>query len=129
MDGRFWGNSRSFQALEIERWNLYYYMARCMEIRIEKTDFEWDDTKNAVNQAKHGVSFADAQRAFTDCRRVIARDLEHSETEERFYCFGEVDGNVMTIRFTYRRGVIRIIGAGYWRKGKAIYEQQNQIHR
>jgi hypothetical protein len=25
--------------------------------------------------------------------------------------------------------VIRIIGAGYWRKGKAIYERENQIHR
>lgn len=31
----------------------------------------------------------------------------------------------MTVRFTWRRGVNRIIGAGYWRKGKQIYEQQN----
>ena len=28
-----------------------------------------------------------------------------------------------------RAAVIRIIGAGYWRKGKAIYERENQIHR
>lgn len=28
------------------------------------------------------------------------------------------------VRFTYREDVIRIIGAGYWRRGKAIYEQQ-----
>jgi hypothetical protein len=33
------------------------------------------------------------------------------------------------VRFTYRSDVIRIIGAGYWRKGKRIYEQENQIHR
>jgi hypothetical protein len=33
------------------------------------------------------------------------------------------------VRFTYRENVIRIFGAGYWRKGKQIYEQENQIHR
>jgi hypothetical protein len=37
-----------------------------------------------------------------------------------------VDGGVMTVRFTWRGGVIRIFGAGYWRKGRAIYEQQNR---
>jgi uncharacterized protein len=31
----------------------------------------------------------------------------------------------MTVRFTYRDDVIRIIGAGYWRKGKSIYEKEN----
>ena len=34
----------------------------------------------------------------------------------------------MTVRFTYREGVIRIFGAGYWRKGKQIYERKNKIH-
>src|SRR5260364_32240 len=29
----------------------------------------------------------------------------------------------MTFRFTYRGKTIRIIGAGYWRQGKKIYEQ------
>lgn len=62
-------------------------------------------------------------------RAVTAKDDTHSQTEERFYCFGEVDGGVLTVRFTYRASVIRIIGAGYWRKGKAIYERKNQIHR
>ena len=28
-----------------------------------------------------------------------------------------------------REGVIRIIGAGYWRKGRQIYEKENTIHR
>ena len=89
------------------------------------THFDWDQKKDAENQRKHGVSFSQAQYAFADPRRVIARDNEHSQTEERFYCFGEVDGGVLTVRFTYRASVIRIIGAGYWRKGKAIYEREN----
>ena len=92
------------------------------------TRFDWDPDKDIENQGKHGVAFVQAQYAFADPKRVIARDITHSKTEERFYCFGEVDGGVLTGRFTYRTSVIRIIGAGYWRKGKAIYEQENKIH-
>ena len=94
-----------------------------------KTRFDWDANKDAENQGKHGVAFSRAQYAFADPQRVIAKDNAHSQTEERFYCFGEVDGGVLTVRFTYRASVIRIIGAGYWRKGKTIYERENKIHR
>ncbi|QPD02415.1 MAG: hypothetical protein Nkreftii_000189 [Candidatus Nitrospira kreftii] len=94
-----------------------------------ETRFEWDSDKDSVNRKKHGVPFYRAQYAFADPRRVIAKDLSHSQSEDRFYCFGEVDGGILTVRFTYRASVIRIIGAGYWRKGKAIYEHKNKIHR
>ena len=62
-------------------------------------------------------------------KRVIAEDLSHSSKEQRYYCFGLVDGGILTVRFTYRDDVIRIFGAGYWRKGKRIDERENQIHR
>ena len=87
--------------------------------------FDWDPEKDAENQRKHGVSFVRAQYAFADPKRVIAKDISHSQAEDRYYCFGEVDGGVLTVRFTYRASVIRIIGAGYWRKGKATYEREN----
>lgn len=92
-------------------------------------NFEWDEGKNSANLAKHDVSFFEAQLAFADPHRVIARDPSHSKTEERFYCFGKVGTGVLTVRFTHRKGVIRIIGAGYWRKGKAVYEKENRLHR
>jgi len=91
--------------------------------------FEWDEKKNLENQLNHGVSFEVAQFAFADRRRVIAEDLSHSHAEKRYYCFGQAGGGILTVRFTYRGGNIRIIGAGYWRKGKRIYEEENQIHR
>lgn len=91
--------------------------------------FEWDPDKDAENQRKHGVSFAQAQTAFLDSGRVIARDLEHSRTEPRFYCFGRVADGVLTVRFTYRANVIRIIGAGYWRKGRKLYEAHSKVHK
>ena len=90
--------------------------------------FEWNPDKDIENQQKHGVSFRDAQFAFADERRVIAQDLAHSDQEHRFYCIGRVGEGIMTVRFTLRGDVIRIFGAGYWRKGKAIYEQENRLH-
>ena len=90
-----------------------------------KVHFEWDSKKDEENLQKHGVSFALAQYAFADSHRIIAEDLNHSKTEMRYYCFGKVGDGILTVRFTYRNNVIRIIGAGYWRKGKAIYEHEN----
>lgn len=94
-----------------------------------KARFEWDLKKDGDNQSKHGVSFARAQLAFADPRRVIAEDLSHSSSEQRHYCFGWVDGGVLTVRFAFRHDVIRIFGAGYWRKVRGNYERENQIHR
>jgi uncharacterized protein len=79
--------------------------------------FEWNDPKDALNRVKHGVCFGEAQRAFLDPRRVIVVDEAHSEAEPRYFCRGMVDGRVMTVRFTVRGNAIRIIGAGYSRKG------------
>ena len=95
---------------------------------MDKTRFEWDEAKDRLNQRKHGVPFALAQYAFADARRVVLADEDHSARERRFYCLGQVGGGILTVRFTHRDNVIRIFGAGYWRKGKAIYEKQNQIH-
>ena len=85
---------------------------------------EWDPLKDRENQRKHGVPFEVAQYAFADPDRVIAEDLTHSQEEQRFFCFGRVGEGVMTVRFTVRGSTIRIFGAGYWRKGKKIYEDK-----
>ena len=93
------------------------------------SSFEWDEVKNLENLRKHGVSFYDAQHAFLDTKRVIAEDLNHSEEEQRYYCFGlnREGTGILTVRFTHRNGHIRIIGAGYWRKGRKVYEQANSV--
>ncbi len=91
------------------------------------TSFEWDEDKNVRNLQKHGIDFGTAQYAFLDSKRVIAKDLAHSRVEKRYYCFGKVKGGILTVRFTYRSSKIRIFGAGFWRKGKNIYEKQNKI--
>lgn len=90
--------------------------------------FEWDEKKNQENLKKHGVKFESAQYAFLDPTRVIAEDIGHSAKEKRYFCFGKVKGGVLTVRFTYRKDWIRVFGAGYWRKGKEIYET-NRLHQ
>ncbi|MBI5327860.1 MAG: BrnT family toxin [Deltaproteobacteria bacterium] len=95
---------------------------------IEKARFEWDEEKDKENQAKHNISFSLAQRAFLDPNHVIVEDINHSRGEDRFYCIGRVGEGIITVRFTYRDNIIRIHGAGYWRKGRRIYEEQNKIY-
>ena len=77
----------------------------------------------------HNVSFYDAQHAFLDKNCVIAENKEYSQDEKRYYCIGldKEDEGILTVRFTYPSERIRIIGAGYWRKGKKLYEQENKI--
>ena len=54
--------------------------------------FEWDPAKDAQNQRKYGVAFADAQLAFLDPARVIAKDLSHSSTA------GASRGSIASVR-------------------------------
>jgi uncharacterized DUF497 family protein len=92
-------------------------------------NFEWDEAKDLLNTIKHGVSFYDAQFAFEDPNRVILEDVQHSSNERRFFCIGKIGNGIITVRFTLRSGGIRIIGAGYWRKGRKIYEKENNLHK
>jgi uncharacterized DUF497 family protein len=87
--------------------------------------YEWDEAKNQLNIEKHGVSFENAQKVFADPNRVTMFDEGHSITEDRYHCVGRVNGDILTVRFVIRNGHIRIIGAGYWRKGRKIYENNN----
>lgn len=85
--------------------------------------FEWDEEKDEHNQTTHGLAFKDAIQVFLDESRILAQDELHSAKEERTFCIGLVDNQVATVRFTMRGDRIRIIGAGYWRKGKRFYEK------
>lgn len=89
------------------------------------SSFIWDSEKELANIVKHGIDFITAAKAFKDPKRKIYIDSKHSADEERLFCVGKVNDKVITVRFTYRGGKIRIIGAGYWRKGKLYYEKND----
>ena len=91
--------------------------------------FEWDENKNKVNLKKHGIDFENARLAFFDKKRIVAEDWKHSGKEKRIYCIGKVGSRILTVRYTNRKNKIRIFGAGFWEKGRKLYEKENNIYR
>ena len=87
--------------------------------------FIWDSEKEQSNIRKHGIDFITACKGFCDPLRKIFVDSLHGRKEARFFCIGKVEDRILAIRFTYRLNKIRIIGAGYWRKGKRYYEEKD----
>jgi uncharacterized DUF497 family protein len=57
--------------------------------------FEWDEVKANANVRKHGVAFELARTIFNDPRLLTVADLEHSETEERWFSIGCARSGVM----------------------------------
>ena len=88
--------------------------------------FVWDVDKEMANIAKHGVDFRTAAKVFRDPNRKVFKDEKHSVSEPRLFCIGKVEKKVLTVRFVFIEGKIRIFGAGHWRKGAKYYEKENQ---
>jgi len=89
----------------------------------EHNSFVWDPRKERINIIKHRIDFTTAAYAFDDPKRKIFADTIHSGNEERYFCIGKINNWIVTVRFTRRGDKIRIIGAGYWRKGRKYYEE------
>lgn len=91
--------------------------------------FEWDAEKAHENVKKHDLDFYTAALAFLDPHRVIAIDEKHSSKEVRLFCIGRIGSQIATVRFTKRGNRIRIYGAGFWRSGRKLYEQEKKNKR
>ncbi|GGK20033.1 BrnT family toxin [Salinarimonas ramus] len=75
------------------------------------TSFEWDDVKAACNEAKHGVSFAEAIAVFGDPWRVVETDARHPYGETRLQTVGRMENRIVFVCYTLRDGVVRVISA------------------
>ena len=64
--------------------------------------FEWDETKNAINSRTRGLSFATAALIF-DGPVVEREDLRFPYGERRVVAIGKVDESCLTVIFTDRR--------------------------
>ena len=77
-------------------------------------NFVWDEAKNQINQAKHGVSFEEAKTVFYDEQALLEYDELHSESEDRFRILGCSDrGHVLLVVHCRRENetIIRIISS------------------
>ena len=88
-------------------------------------NFEWDSAKAAASVKKHRVSFEEAVSALRDDLAATARDLEHSESENRFITFGvSTFGRLLAVSHTERGNTVRIISTRLaTRAERKIYEE------
>ena len=85
-------------------------------------ELEWDDRKNRLNIAKHGIDFADAWRIFAKSM-LIRQDTRKEYRETRWIALGDLKGIIVVLVFTIRGEKTRIISI---RKGN---KHERQIYR
>lgn len=71
--------------------------------------FDWDEKKNKANKEKHGLSFEDAKKVFDDQDRI--QYINARGNEKRFITVGKVIKFIITVVYTVRSGLLRIISA------------------
>ena len=88
-------------------------------------EFEWDEFKDISNKNKHGIDFNDAKEIFKDQISKVSPDLRKDYQEDRWKIIGEIFGIIISVIYTNRNGVTRLISA---RKasGKEREEYNNQ---
>lgn len=88
-------------------------------------EFEWGETKAAINRKKHGVSFEEAKTVFDNPLALIFDDEEHSVDERREIIIGHSQNNrLLLVSYTERQNTIRIISARIaTRREREDYEQ------
>jgi uncharacterized DUF497 family protein len=74
-------------------------------------EFEWDFTKAEENFLKHGISFPEATIALDDPMIVEELDDREQYGEDRVKAYAMGNSFVLTIVYTERGEVIRIISA------------------
>lgn len=87
--------------------------------------FEWDDNKEKINFAKHGIDFSTAAMVFNDLNRMEFYDEIHSIEEDRYVTIGQINGIaiIVMVVYTKRNHAIRIISAR-----KATKEEGNMYY-
>lgn len=65
-------------------------------MKIEFSGFNWD-TGNLSKCQKHGVSCTDIEQFFISDRILVAPDIKHSDSEERFIAIGKSSSRMQHI--------------------------------
>ena len=84
-------------------------------------DFEWDETKRALNLLKHGLDFADAIVVFDGNHLILPT---HPGTDAaRFKAIGRIGPDYVTLVYTQREDTIRVISLRTSRHGERRQHQ------
>lgn len=75
---------------------------------LESAGFEWNEEKNQANLLKHGIAFEDACEIFYG---PVIVSGSNRNNEERWIAVGKSHGRIVSVVFTRRNELIRIISA------------------
>lgn len=89
--------------------------------------FSWDDNKNKSNEEKHGISFDDAKRIFDDPHRI--QYINKQGNERRYVTVGKVIKFIITVVYTVRSGLLRIISARQARESEINDYLENKLKK
>jgi hypothetical protein len=64
-------------------------------VHARQFQFVWDGVKAVANVRKHDVPFELARTVFNDPRLLTVADLEHSDTEDRWFSIGCASNSAM----------------------------------
>jgi len=79
---------------------------------IKCRSFQWDKGNIDKNWLTHKVSSFECEQIFFNLPLIAYEDIEHSQSEKRYYALGKTDAErFLFIAFTIRRKQIRIISA------------------
>jgi uncharacterized DUF497 family protein len=89
------------------------------------TGFDWDDGNRDKNWEKHQVSNGECEEVFFNIPLLLQSDPAHSQTEARYYLFGQTNaGRRLFVSFTIREDKIRVISAcDMSKRERTFYEQ------
>jgi uncharacterized DUF497 family protein len=89
--------------------------------------FDWNEGNREKNK-KHGVENVEIEELFFNPPFIILPDTKHSNTEERYFCFGTTySKKKLLIVFTVRDGKIRPISARAMNaKERKYYEEKTK---
>jgi uncharacterized DUF497 family protein len=85
--------------------------ANGIHYQVQDREFEWHEGKAARNAQDHGVTFEMARAAFRDAFAVEWRDDSQDAAEPRYSMLGTVDGRLLYVAYTERKGRVRVISA------------------
>lgn len=88
--------------------------------------FDWDKGNSEKNWIKHHVKYTEAQEVFFNKPLLLMPDPQHSQTEQRYGCFGRTNQDrKLFVVFTVRGQRIRVISA----RDQSREEKENYVKK
>ena len=94
---------------------------------VQFTGFQWDEGNINKNLYKHNVENWECEQVYFNEPLIILDDPKHSYAEKRWAAFGKTDaGRMLTVIFTKRGSLIRVISAKDMKRKERIFYEKNE---